>query len=134
MTVGTPPYGPRVFSVGVFFDVAVAAQRVEHRFDLEADIRISSVAVDAEALAGVVGEVVVAGDAVDRTVVEMRERQRQQRTRVDHRLTTLISGARGDHDENADDCGERGAARSGFHDRLRNRENAAAIVNAAAPM
>ena len=65
MTIDTPPHWPRVFAVGVFFDVAVAAQRVEHRFDLQANIRIGSVAVDAETLAGVVGEVVVAGDAVD---------------------------------------------------------------------
>ena len=122
------------FSVGVFFDVAVAAQRVEHRFDLEADIRIGSVAVDAEALAGVVGEVVVAGDAVDRTVVEMCKRQRQQRTRVDHLLTALVSGDRGDRDQDAHDCGERDSAPGGRHGRLRSTENVAAIVNAASPM
>jgi hypothetical protein len=134
MTINAPPHWPRVFAIRVLVHVTIAAQRVEHRFDLQSNLRVGFVAVDAETLAGIVGEVVVTGDSVDGAVVEVGERQRQQRPCVDHRLTSLISRGCGHGDEHADECGERGATRGGFHSRLRNAENATAIVNATAPM
>ena len=68
----------------MLFHVTVAAEGVEHRFDLQSHLRIGPVTVDAETLTGVVGEVVVTGDAVDGAVVEVSERERQQRSSVDH--------------------------------------------------
>ena len=134
MAIRTPTNGSPIFAGRVLLDVAVAAEGMEHRFDFEAHFGVGAVAVDAEPLAGIVGEVVMAGDAVDFAMVEMREGQRQQRPGVDHLLTALIGSDRGNCDEDADDRGEGSAASSGFHSRLRNTENVAAIESAAAPM
>lgn len=132
MAIRTPTHGAPIFAGRMLLDVTVAAERVEHRFDLEAHLGVGAVAVDAEPLAGVVGKVVVAHDAIDFAMIEMRERQRQQRAGVDHLLTALIGGDHCNSDEDAHYGGECGAASGGFHSRLRKTEKVAAIASAAA--
>ncbi len=104
VTVDAAADGAGVMARGVFLDVAIAAQRVEHRFDLQANVGVGLVAVDAQTLTAVVGEIVVAGDAIHLAMIEVRERERQQRARVEHCLTALVCRERDHRDDDAAEC------------------------------
>ena len=78
MAIHAASYGTRIIALGLFLHVAVAAQIVEHRFDARTNVHVRLVAIDAQAAARIVDVVVMARDAVDLSVIGVRERERQQ--------------------------------------------------------
>ena len=89
MTLLAGPNWPVRFALQRQFDMAVPAQTMKHRLHFGRDGLVGFVAVVAEALAGGIDEIMVAGDAVVGGVVGVCEGHRQQRC---ERLLVLVFG------------------------------------------
>lgn len=71
MALLTGSYWAVGFAIQSQLDVAVLAQTMKHRLNVRRDVWIGFVTVEAKALTGVVGEIVVASNAVVSGVVSV---------------------------------------------------------------
>ena len=77
VTIQAAPGRSAVFALSLFFHMTIPAQGVELGFDQGADFRVRFVALETQALAGLIDEIVMTGHAVDAAVIQMGEGDRE---------------------------------------------------------
>ena len=93
MTLRADPKRAGSFSELSFFSVTVAAKIMEHGFDRQRDVSLIFVARITRIVTRIINVVMVAKRAFFTRVIEVFERNRQQRPSADHRVSHTVNDA-----------------------------------------